>query len=281
MKNKVIIITGGGRGIGQSIALTLKKAGASVVVSARSEADLQATAKLLADVPEGKFLTVKSDVTKDADLDRLLQATKKEFGAVYGLICAAGVYGAIGPFAENNFSEWEQAIQINLIGTARTIHRTLPYMTDPSGGRILLFSGGGQGAMANFSSYVTGKGGIWRFTETLGAELASKKIYVNSIAPGAVNTKLLQDLISAGPDKVGKEFYEKSMQQKDNGGQSPEKAANLCLYLLSEKSAGLYGKTLSAIWDPYTEFKDLEKLSKSDIYTVRRIVDEQGNTRSK
>ena len=115
----------------------------------------------------------------------------------------------------------------------------------------------------------------------MGAELATKKIFVNAIAPGAVNTKLLDDLLTAGPEKVGKEFFEKSLAQKEQGGTSPEKAAELALYLLSEKSKGLYGKTLSAVWDPYQDFKDLEKMSTTDIYQVRRVVEADGSTRPK
>jgi NAD(P)-dependent dehydrogenase (short-subunit alcohol dehydrogenase family) len=129
--------------------------------------------------------------------------------------------------------------------------------------------------MANFSSYVTSKGGIWRLTETLGHELAPENIFINALAPGAVNTKLLDELLAAGPEKVGKGVFEKSVQQKENGGESPEKAAKLVHYLMSEKSKGLYGKILSAVWDDFENFTDLEKLSKSDIYCVRRVVEKK------
>lgn len=281
IEGKLVIITGGGRGIGRTIAATCKKAGALVVVAARTDQDLDETLKELKSINNLPCLTAKCDVTKTEDLKKLFTLSTEKFGPIYGLICAAGIYGPIGSFVECNFSDWESAIDINLKGTAKTIHTAYPFMTDKSGGRIVLFSGGGQGAMANFSSYVTSKGAIWRLTETLASELATKNIYVNAIAPGAVNTKLLDDLLSAGPDKVGSEFYQKSIAQKENGGQSPQKAAELCLYLLSEQSTGLFGKTLSAIWDPYTQFSNLASLSKSEIYTVRRVVDENGNTRSK
>lgn len=201
-----------------------------------------------------------------------------EFGSIYGLVCAAAIYGTIGKFKDVSFEEWEKALTINTNGTARSIHAALPYMKKDS--RIILFSGGGQGSISNFSAYTTSKGAIWRLTETLGEELAKDGIYLNAIAPGLVNTQFLEDLLAAGPEKVGKELYEKSLSQKKNGGQGPEKAASLTLYLLSEKSRGLAGKTISAIWDPISEFST-EDLMKDEIYTFRRIVDHSGNTRVK
>ena len=280
LSGRHVLITGGSRGIGLSIAIACKRAGANVTVLARSEKDLaQAEKELKAVGPQAKALALKADVTSDADLNRAYETSVKAHGPIYGLICASGVYGALGAFSQIPFEEWEKTITINLTGTARTIHRALKHMTDAKGGRIILFSGGGQGPMANFSDYVTSKGAIWRLNETLAAELAPRKIFVNSIAPGAVNTKLLDDLLEAGPDRIGKDVYEKSLQQRESGGQSPDKAAELSLYLLSDKSAGLYGKTLSAIWDKYGEFENLEQMSKTDLFTYRRVVDAKGNTR--
>lgn len=272
-----VLITGGGRGIGLSIALACAKAGAMVTVLARSEKDLAEAERQIKSVGQG--IALRADVSDDAQLTRALESAYNANGPIYGLICAAGVYGAIGPFAQVKFEDWAQTIEINLIGTARTVHRALKFMNSPDGARVVFFSGGGQGPMPNFSDYVTSKGAIWRLTETLGAELAAKKIYVNAVAPGAVNTRLLDELLEAGPDRVGQEVFNKSLQQRDSGGQSPEKAAELCLYLLSPKSAGLYGKTLSAIWDRYQEFENCEQLSKSDLFAYRRVVDAKGNTR--
>jgi NAD(P)-dependent dehydrogenase (short-subunit alcohol dehydrogenase family) len=133
-----------------------------------------------------------------------------------------------------------------------------------------LFSGGGQGALPNFSSYVTSKGAIWRLTETVAAEVLENQIYINAIAPGAVNTRFLDDLLKAGPEKVGEAFYRKALEQQKSGGVPPEKATELALYLLSEKSKGLSGKILSALWDPYPSFVDLDKITQSDLYTMRR-----------
>lgn len=271
LAGKVIVITGGGRGIGRHIAQACQKQGAQVVVAARSVSDLKETEKLF------PCKAISCDVSKESEVQGLMKEASS-LGSIYGLVCAAGIYGSMGPFREANFKEWTEALEINLVGTARSIHAALPYMKKDS--RVILFSGGGQGGMSNFSAYTTSKGGIWRLTETLGAELAKDGIYLNAMAPGAVNTKLLDDLIAAGPSKVGQEVYDKSLEQKRKGGQSADKAAELTLFFLSEKARGISGKTLSAAWDPYQSF-NAQELMKDDIFTFKRVVDHEGGTRVK
>jgi NAD(P)-dependent dehydrogenase (short-subunit alcohol dehydrogenase family) len=266
MKDKVVVITGGCRGIGRAMAETCAQRGYKVAALARTPADIETTSKALGP----GHLALRCDVTDTAQLQESFHQIEKQLGPIYGLVCGAGVYGTIGPFSETPLAQWEKAIEINLLGTVRTVHTALQFMMQRSEGRILLFSGGGQGAMANFSSYVTSKGAIWRFNETLAAELAPHGIYVNAIAPGAVNTALLDELLKAGPDKVGPAIFAKSVEQKQKGGESPEKAAKLMLYLLAERSHGLYGKVISAIWDEYESWTDLEALSCTDKFTVRR-----------
>lgn len=277
LAGKSIVITGGARGIGLSIALSCRAAGAHVTVMARSQTDLVEAQRMLAQVSgNGRSLALQGDVSSDADLFRVYTAANEAFGDIYGLICAAGIYGVMRSFTSCEFADWEKTISINLLGAARSIHAALPMMKE---GRIILFSGGGQGPMVNFSDYVASKGAIWRLTETLGAELAPRKIYVNAVAPGAVNTRLLDDLLAAGPEQIGEDLYKKSIQQQASGGQGSQKASELCLYLLSDRSAGLYGKTLSAVWDQYQNLQNFSEISPSDLFCYRRVVDLKGGTR--
>lgn len=279
LKGKCILITGGSRGIGLAIAKSCAQSGANLVLCSRNLKELEVAKSEITSQSNVEVVIVAADVSKAEDNLKIKDIIEKKFSKLYGVVAAAGVYGSIGKFSETPIEEWTEAININLNGTARTLHAVYPLLVKNGEGRVILFSGGGQGPMPNFSPYVTSKGAIWRMTETLGAEFAADNIYLNAIAPGAVNTKLLEDLIAAGPEKVGSEFYKKSIQQKENGGQSPEKAAKLVSYLLSDKSRGLYGKTLSAIWDEYDKFADLESMSKSDIYCPRRVVTSDGKTR--
>ena len=281
LKNRTIVIVGGGRGIGRTIAMACAREGAKTVIAARSMSELQETAtKIRETIPQAKILTLHCDVTSDEQVTELFSKAENQFGPIDGLVCVAGIYGPISPLEETSIQQWSETIQINLIGTVRCIMGVVKGMKQRKSGRIILFAGGGQEAMPNFSAYVSSKGGILRLTETLGAELAPFNIFVNAISPGAVNTLLLDQLLAAGPEKAGEKFYQKSLEQKEKGGAPAEKSAGLAIYLLSEESRGLHGKNLSAIWDKYSEIQDPAELSKSDIYTMKRVTDLKGGTRN-
>jgi len=281
LKDRVILIFGGGRGLGRTVALFCAREGARVAVAARSEEDLKETADFVRSQVggEARVMSVRCDVTLEQEVKDAIAKTEKKFGPIFGLVCAAGIYGSIGPFEETPIDEWIKAIDVNLIGTVRCIQAALHGMKKRHDGRILLFSGGGQGAMPRFSSYVASKGAIGRLTETLGAEFAPHGIYLNAIVPGPVNTRFLDDLLAAGPEKVGVERYEASIEQKQQGGKPPEKAGELAVFLLSTQSIGLYGKTISANYDRYWEIEDPESVSKSDVFAMRRVVSADGATR--
>lgn len=271
LENKVVVITGGGRGIGQTAALRCAEQGAEVVIAARSQKELNETAAEIEEKTGRKVLAIVCDVSSTEQVKSLFERAEREAGPVYGLICAAAVYGPMGLLEDQSLEEWETALNINVMGTVRCLHTALKYMKPRRQGRIVLFSGGGEGKFPRFSSYVSSKGAIWRLTETIAAEAFPENIYINAIAPGAVNTKLMDDVLAAGPGTVGKDFYEKTLKQKDSGGTSSDKAANLILYLLSEKSKGLSGKILSALWDSYETFENVEKITSSDLYNFRRV----------
>jgi NAD(P)-dependent dehydrogenase (short-subunit alcohol dehydrogenase family) len=135
-------------------------------------------------------------------------------------------------------------------------------------------SGGGATAPLPFiSAYAASKAAVVRLTETLAGELREHHVDVNAMAPGALNTKMLDEVLAAGPALVGESNYKKALKQKQDGGASLELAAGLCLFLASGASDGITGRLISAPWDSW---KDLpahrEVLEKSDIYTLRRIV---------
>ena len=99
--------------------------------------------------------------------------------------------------------------------------------------------------------------------ETLAGEVKDEGIDVNSIAPGALNTRLLDEVLEAGPERVGKSFYERSLKQKSEGGTPLERGAELAVFLASSASDGLTGKLISAVWDPWEHFSEhMEDLKK-------------------
>jgi 3-oxoacyl-[acyl-carrier protein] reductase len=260
-------ITGGSSGIGKVIASEYLSQGALIYLLGFDKEGLDATQKELS--KKGTVHVFLTDVSKPEEVKRAAEEVEKTFGTVDVLVNGAGIYGPIGPVTEVDPDLWRKAIEVNLYGTFLSVHFIVPLMKN---GAIINFVGGGEGAFPNFSSYVSGKGGIARFTETVAAELEDKDITMNAIAPGAVNTKFLDDLLAAGPEKAGKKNYERALKQKAEGGTPPENAAALCVFLASEEARGITGKIFSAVWDPYEAFpKYKDKLMGSDVYTMRRV----------
>lgn len=268
--NKKILIAGGSRGIGRTMAVAFLKDGDKVFLLSRDSKELESTQKELSSL--GEVQVAVCDVSKEADVEAVAEKVKKVWGGLDILINAAGIYGPIGPVYENDPKEWRKVIDVNLIGTFLMTRAMVPLLRTSKRGKIMNFVGGGEGAYENFSGYVSSKGAIMRFNETVAEELKSLNIDVNAIAPGPVNTKFLDVALEAGAEKTGKANYERLLKQKDTGGVPPERAADLALFLASDKSDGITGKILSAVWDNYLKLPDhLKELMTSDVYTARRV----------
>jgi 3-oxoacyl-[acyl-carrier protein] reductase len=192
------------------------------------------------------------------------------------LVNNAGIYGPKGESEKVTFGEWARAVETNLFGTFLPCQAAIPQMKQTGRGKIINLSGGGAtNPLPRLSAYAASKAAVVRLTETLAEELREFSIDVNAIAPGALNTRLLEEVLRAGPEAVGHEFYQKSLKQRDSGGAPLDKAARLCVFLASEMSDGITGRLISALWDPWENLHELrEQLAKSDIYTLRRIVPE-------
>ena len=190
------------------------------------------------------------------------------------LVNNAGVLGPTGLLEEADWTAWMDTIRINLFGTALMSRAVLPMMREQRYGKIVNLSGGGATApMPHLSAYAASKAAVVRLTETMAHELRDTKIDVNAIAPGALNTRMLDDVLQAGPDKVGKAYYERALKQQAEGGAPPEKAANLAVYLASAKSDGITGRLISAVWDDWANLGEhRDRLAKGDIFTLRRIL---------
>jgi NAD(P)-dependent dehydrogenase (short-subunit alcohol dehydrogenase family) len=279
LAGRKILITGASQGFGLAVAQRCLAEGADVAVCARSREQIeQAGAELraLADVANKgqRVVAAAADVSDPADVERLVAGAVRELGGLDGLVNNAGIYGPKGLTEDVDWAEWVKAIEVNLFGTVLPCRAVLPIFRSRGSGKIVNLSGGGATApLPHLGAYAASKAAVVRFTETLAEEVRGTRIDVNAVAPGALNTRLLDEVIAAGPDRVGKSFHERALRQRAEGGAPLEKGAALCAFLLSAESDGIRGKLLSAVWDPWPDLPGRRaELEKSDIYTLRRIV---------
>jgi NAD(P)-dependent dehydrogenase (short-subunit alcohol dehydrogenase family) len=191
-----------------------------------------------------------------------------------GLVNAAAITGPVGLLNENDVDEWIATIRVNLVGTMLPCRSALRHFRQRGYGKIVNFSGGGAtGPRPRFSAYASAKAAVVRLTEILAYENRGIGIDINAIAPGAVITRMLSDVLNAGPEKAGEEVHKQALDQKVKGGEPPERAAQLCVRLLSSETDGLSGRLISAVWDDWNFIvSHRTQLATTDIYTLRRIL---------
>ena len=276
LEGRSAIITGANQGLGLAIARAYVAAGADVYLCARDGALLeQARADVAAQAAPGQQVLARSaDVSRPDQVTALAEAVLAAFPDLHILVNNAGVYGPLGPIEDVDWDAWVKAIEINLFGSVLMCRALMPHFRRRQYGKIVQLSGGGATSpLPRISAYAASKAAIVRFAETLAEEARADGIDVNAIAPGALNTRMLDEVLAAGPDRVGPAFYDRFVKQKEEGGASMEKGASLAVFLASAASDGITGKLLSAIWDSWpTLVGRRDELRRSDVYTLRRIV---------
>jgi 3-oxoacyl-[acyl-carrier protein] reductase len=222
---------------------------------------------------EQKIAFHECDITHEASPRELVAASVKQLGGVHVLVNNAGIWGPKGEVEENDWSEWVYTVQINLLASVMMCREVLPTMKQQGYGKIIQLSGGGATKpMPRTSAYAATKAAIVRFAETLAEEVRGSGITVNSIAPGAMNTRMLDEMLAAGPEKLGEARYANLVKQQQSGGDSPEDAADLAVFLASAAGDHITAKLISAKWDNWRDFPaHHDALNKSDVYTLRRI----------
>jgi NAD(P)-dependent dehydrogenase (short-subunit alcohol dehydrogenase family) len=267
-----ILITGASQGLGKAIARACVSEGAHVLLCARDPQALASTVAELSAAAPGRLHSLAVDVCDPAAIGKAVDFAAAKLPNFCGLVNNAGIWGPKGAVEDVTWDEWRYAIEVNLFGVVHACRAAVPRFRARGYGKIVNLSGGGATApMPRLSAYAASKAAVVRFTETLAGEVREARIDVNALAPGALNTKMLDELLAAGPEQVG-EYYQRALKQKESGGSSLERAADLCVRLLSSDTDGITGKLISAVWDPWESLAEHRAdLASSDVYTLRRI----------
>ena len=270
-----IIVTGSSRGIGRALTGRLLARGHQVWGLARSDqSDFAAR-------HPGAFFATPCDVSDYAQVAAAARAIGAEWPGIDGLVTCAGQHGGVGRTTALDPRQWGIAGRVNLDGTFHAIHAFYPALCRaPRRAKIVCFSGGGSTkSRPHFSSYGAAKSGVVRLVETIAEEERATALDINVIAPGAMNTAMLEEIRTLGPAIAGDADYQAALKLKNQDPAVLERTLDCLEWMLSPACDGISGRLISAPWDPWkTLATHREELARSDIYTLRRIVPEDRGT---
>jgi NAD(P)-dependent dehydrogenase (short-subunit alcohol dehydrogenase family) len=268
LSGKVALVTGGGHNVGRAVALAFAREGARVVLAGRTESRLAGT--LAAIEAEGGSASVcATDVRSAGACEALAEHTLSVFGTPDVVACIAGGGGGYEELDVIDPVWWADVIQVNLVGTFHTLRAVLPMMRRKGGGSILTCTGGGAffpllGVSA--TAYATAKAGISRLTDQLAVELLPAKIRVNCLAPELTWSPERLAAIEAEERASGKPHPERAANHP------PEHAAELAVWLASDDSAPLSGRSVSVNDTWWRDRSQVLRVCESlHAYTLRRV----------
>lgn len=241
LKDKVVIVTGGARGIGKAYAVALSKEGAKVVVSDILPDGANSTADEIRK-SGGVALAVTGDVSKESDANRLAAETFKEFTRIDVLINNAGLYAGLKrqSFFEIAVEEWDKVMSVNVKGTWLCTKAVFPYMREQKSGKIINISSGTFfNGTPMFAHYVTSKGAVVGFTRAICRELGQHNITINVVAPGFTITEANADVMK--DQQYITQMIKSRALQRD---QFPADLTGTVLFLCSSESDFMTGQTL-------------------------------------
>ena len=268
LRDRVALITGGGRGIGRAIALAYAKEGARLALAARTLSELQETAKQ-AEKLGAETCVIRTDVTEQHHVDEMVKSTLARYSTIDILVNNAGITGPVGQLQDNDVSHWIRTIQLNVIGVFLCCRAVLPVMLSRNSGKIINMSGvGGR----NMSAYSASKAALVFITDVLATELEGKHIQVNAMSPGSIHTRMWEETRDAAKAVGDTELFELGQRVTSGGGASIERAAELAVFLASDASGGLSGRLIQAVTDDFSSLPPrIPEIMASDTYTLRRV----------
>ena len=274
LKNLNALITGGSQGLGKVIAEFFLREGANVAICSRGERELLATRDELAKkFPSQKVFAKTCDVSSESQVNELVAFALRELGSLNALVLNAGIYGPMGATESVSLDEWKRALDINLYGVLLPCRAVIPHFKKSRRAKNNCFKRRRRDKpfaehqrLCRIESRCDSSDG------NAGGRIEKFHVDVNAIAPGALATRLVDEVFAAGAEKVGAAFFEKNKTWKEKGAVPLELGANLAVYLASAESDGITGKLISAQWDPWEKLHEFKNDLGGDIYTLRRIV---------
>lgn len=248
LAGQVAVVTGSGRGFGRAIAMGLARAGAAVVVTARSKDEIDETAELVA-AAGGRAVAVPGDVTERSDIEHLRTVAEHELGTVTLAVHSAGVPWPFGPIWYVDPDRWWTAQAVHVRAEMYLIHALVPTMIERGGGRFIVISShGGVHIGVNGSGYGVAKSTQIRVAQFLAAEGAEHGVFAFAVHPGNVLTGI-SDLTMADPDaqRFRPEFVASLTQRKqanEDGSAGLSACADLCVRLATGTYDQLSGRFL-------------------------------------
>jgi SDR family mycofactocin-dependent oxidoreductase len=267
LEGKVVLITGGARGMGRSHAVTLAGEGADIIIADAlhqystvpyelSTADDLAETERLVKATGRRCLAVQADVANAAEMKGVVDAARQEFGHIDGLVANAGIWTGGVPAWELTDEQWDEMSYVNLRGVWQSCKQVIPHMLEQgSGSMVLISSMAGMAGMRNFAHYVATKHGVVGLMRALAVELGGRGLRVNAVSPQATKTDLLlnqfsYDLFAGAPfhSNVGtREDLDRGVLGQNLmpvGPIDPSDISNAILWLLSDRARYVTGVAL-------------------------------------
>jgi NAD(P)-dependent dehydrogenase (short-subunit alcohol dehydrogenase family) len=239
LKGKVGIVTGAGSGIGRACAVALAKEGASVTLVGRRTDRIEAVAREIGD----RTLAVAGDVTKAADLHRVLHKTASHFGAINFLLNNAGIL-QIGNAEQIAEEQWDRVFNVNVRAVWLLSRAVLPHMRNAGGGSIInIASTLGIVGARNRAAYAASKGAVILLTKSMAVDHGHENIRVNAICPSFVESELTATVLAQVPDAAAARRERTAAHPLGRLGQ-PEDVAGLAVYLAGDESSWVTGAVL-------------------------------------
>jgi NAD(P)-dependent dehydrogenase (short-subunit alcohol dehydrogenase family) len=265
LENKICLIAGASGAIGSALAERFYDEGARLALTHRTR---RVETGRWQKWDDNRVFECELDICDRADVNAKVRLVREYFGGLDVLVNCTGALGPVGPTSEVSSDDWIHAVETNFLGAFYLTRAVLNVMAR---GKIIHFSGGGAAyARPFYSAYSSSKAALVRFSESLAEELRDRGIDVNTIAPGPVESGMWDELRSFKPPD--EKTIAELKRMDESGGVSPLVAAELAVFLASDRSNGLTGRLISAVWDPWSSFDQrINEIMNSEAGTLRRV----------